>query len=91
MKESGFNVISVEYLALKCYVQFMMLLRGFTVTCIKQTFYTSCHDGYYHHHPLDQTIGRLGLQLEAVHLLEDLQEAHEVLRHVIPALAADAG
>ena len=30
------------------------------------------------------------LELEAVHLLED-QEAHEVLRHVVPSLAADAG
>ena len=63
MKESGFNVSSVEYLVLKCYVQFMMLLRGFTVTCIKQTFYTSCHDGYYHHHPLDQTMVASGLKL----------------------------
>ena len=31
-----------------------------------------CHDGYYHHHPLDQPVGRLRFQVELVNLFKDL-------------------
>ena len=48
--------------------------------------WTVVHD---HHHSLDQTVGSLGLQVKLVYLLQYLNEAEEVARHVLAALTAD--